>query len=131
MNEEQIVTVVITLLVPVVTAVARHPGVMFQDWRAQRSQVGRRRLALEDAHRQVMFAAEWGNPKKLLAGSPVALQEATACAAAWLEQASAGVSRPEMPVVEEKRRITARRLLLSIRFREYQLTLYAGSFSFP
>jgi hypothetical protein len=127
-NEEQIVTVVITLLVPVVTAVAGILGVMFQDWRAQRSQVGRRRLALEDAHRQVMFAAEWWNAKKLLAGSPEALQEATACAAAWLEQASAGVSGPEMPAVEEKRRITARRLLLFYPLQGISANIIRGIF---
>ena len=128
MNKEQIVTVVITLLVPVVTAVAGILGVMFQDWRAQRSQVGRRRLALEDAHRQVMFAAEWWNAKKLLADSPEALQEATTCAAAWLEQASAGVSGAEMPAVEEKRRITARRLLLFYQLQGISANIIRGIF---
>jgi hypothetical protein len=119
---------VITLLVPIVTAVAGILGVMFQDWRVQRSQAGRRRLALEDAHRQVMFATEWWNAKKLLAESPEAAQEATTYAATWLEQASAGVSGPEMPVVEEKRRITLRRLLLFYPLQGISANIIRGIF---
>jgi hypothetical protein len=112
MGGAQIVTVVITLLVPVVAAVAGIVGVMFQDWRVQRSQAGRRRLALEDAQRQVTFVTAWWNASKLLAGSPEAMRESTALATAWLERTSAGIPALEMPAVAEKRRITFRRLLL-------------------
>ena len=128
MSKAQAVTVVITLLVPVVAAVAGILGVMFQDWQAQRSRAGRRRLALEDAHRQVTFAADWWNASKLLADSPEAVQEATACAAAWLERASAGVSGLEMPVVEEKRRITYRRLLLFYPLQGISANILRGIF---
>jgi hypothetical protein len=124
----QLVTVVITLLVPIITAVAGILGVMFQDWRVQRSQAGRRRLALEDAHRQVMFATEWWNAKKLLAESPEAVREATTCAVAWLERASAGVPGPEMPVVIEKRRITLRRLLLFYPLQGISANIIRGMF---
>lgn len=128
MTTAQIVTVVITVLVPVVTAVAGILGVMFQDWRVRRSQAGRRRLTLEDARRQVTFAAEWWNAKKLLADSPEAMQEATACAATWLDQAFAGVSLPEMPVAEEKRRITFRRLLLFYPLQGISANTIRGTF---
>jgi hypothetical protein len=101
---------------------------MFQDRQVQRSQAGRRRLALEDAHRQVTFVADWWNASKLLADSPEAVQEATACAAAWLERASAGVSGLEMPVVEEKRRITFRRLLLFYPLQGISANIIRGIF---
>jgi hypothetical protein len=127
-SKAQIVTVVITLLVPVVTAVAGILGVMFQDRQVQRSQAGRRRLALEDAHRQVTFAADWWNASKLIADSPEAVQEATACAAAWLERASAGVSGLEMPVTDEKRRITFRRLLLFYPLQGLSANILRGIF---
>jgi hypothetical protein len=127
-TNEQIVTVVLTLLVPVVTAAAGILAVMFQDWRVQRSQAERRRLALEDARRQVMFATEWWNAKKLLAESPEAAREATAYAAAWLERASAGVSKSEMPAVEEKRRITLRRLLLFYPLQGVSANIIRGIF---
>ena len=112
MTRVPIVTIVISLLVPVVTAIAGILGVMLQDWRVRRSRAGRRRLALEDARQQVSFAAEWWNVRKLVADSPEAVKEANSRAAAWLEQASAQVSGSEIPGAEEKRRITVRRLLL-------------------
>jgi hypothetical protein len=127
-SKAQIVTVAITLLVPVVAAMAGILGVMFQDWQVQRSRAGRRRLALEDAHRQVTFAADWWNASKRLADSPEAVQEATACAAAWLERASAGVSGLEMPVVDEKRRITFRRLLLFYPLQGMSANIIRGIF---
>lgn len=109
----------ITVLVPIVTAIAGILGVMLQDWRVRRSQAGRRRLALEDARQQVTFAAEWWNAQKLVADSPAAVKEATSRTATWLEQASAQVSGSEIPAAEEKRRITFRRLLLFYIARNY------------
>ena len=108
----QVVTIVIAVLVPIVTAIAGILGVMLQDWRVRRSQAGRRRLALEDARQQVTFAAEWWNAQTLVADSPAAVKEATSRTATWLEQASAQGSGSEIPAAEEKRRITFRRLLL-------------------
>jgi len=73
----QIVPIVITVLVPIVTAMAGILGVMLQDWRVRKSQAGRRKLALEDAGSQVSFAVDWWNAKKLIADSPEVVQEAT------------------------------------------------------
>jgi hypothetical protein len=107
-SAEQIASAV---LVPVVTAILGALGIAFQDWRQRRSQAGRRKLALDDASRQVSFAAEWFNTRKLLADSPEAMQEATLRAAAWLEEASARVAESTPPPTGEKPPITLRRLL--------------------
>ena len=85
---------------------------MFGDWRQRRTEAGRRKLALEDASRQVQFASEWWSARKLLADSPEAVQQATARAGAWLEEAYAVVAASKPPPVEEKQPITLRRLLL-------------------
>lgn len=126
----QVVTIVITVLVPIVTAIAGILGVMLQDWRVRRSQAGRRRLALEDARQQVTFAAEWWNAPKLVADSPAAVKEATSRTATWLEQASAQVSGSEIPAAEEKRRITFRRLLLFYPLQGITANIIRGIFYF-
>jgi hypothetical protein len=71
-----------------VTAIAGILGVMLQDWRVRKSLAGRHKLALEDASRQVSFAIDWWNAKKLITDSPGAMQEVTKCADDWLEEAS-------------------------------------------
>jgi hypothetical protein len=81
-TSDQVVSLAAALLVPIVTAVLGVLGLMFGDWRQRRTETGRRKLALEDASRQVSFAAEWWNAKKLLAASLEAEQEATTRAAA-------------------------------------------------
>ena len=48
----------VPIMVPVLTALLGGLGIAFQDWRARRSQVIRRRLALDDAARQIGLAAE-------------------------------------------------------------------------
>jgi hypothetical protein len=108
----EVVTIAAAVLVPVVTAVLGVLGIVFQDWRLRRTQAGRRKLALEDASRQVSFAAEWWNARKLLADSPEAMQEATTRAVAWLEEASSLVADSEPPLIGERPPITLRRLLL-------------------
>jgi hypothetical protein len=80
MSSAQTVTIVTAISVPVVTAILGVIGVMFQDWRARKTQAGRRKLALEDARRQVSFATEWWNARKLLADSTETVQEVTASA---------------------------------------------------
>lgn len=124
----QVVTIVITLLVPIATAIAGILGVMLQGWRVQRSRAGRRRLALEDARQQVTRAAEWWSAKKFVADSPKAVEEATTRAATWLEQASAQVSGFEIPVADEKRRITFRRLLLFYPLQGIAANIIRGVF---
>jgi hypothetical protein len=111
-TQEQVVNLAVALLVPIVTAVLGVLGVVVGDWRQRRTQAGRRKLALEDAGRQVSFAAEWWNARKLVADSPEAMREATTRAAAWLEEASALVAGSTPPPVDEKPPVTLRRLLL-------------------
>jgi hypothetical protein len=107
-----IVPIVLTLLVPIVTAMAGILGVMLQDWRVRKSLDGRHKLALEDARRQVSFAVDWWNAKKLIADSPGAMQEVTKCADDWLEEASARVIGSKPPAARQRSPITFRRLLL-------------------
>jgi hypothetical protein len=123
--QERIATAV---LVPIVTAILGALGIAFQDWRQRRSQVGRRRLALEDASRQVSFAAEWLNTRKLLADSPEALQEATARAGAWLEEASARVQAATPPPIGERPPVTLRRLLLFYPLQGRAAKIIRGAF---
>jgi len=117
MGTQDVVNIVLTVLVPVVTAVVGAIGVAFQDWRARRSTTGRRKLAVDDARAQVNFVADWWNAKKSLGQSPEALQEAASRATALLEDASAVVSalRLTSPVPEPP--VTVRRLALLYPFR--------------
>jgi hypothetical protein len=71
------VQLVVTASIPIVTTVLGVLGIVFHDWRARRTQAGQRKLALEQASRQVSFAAEWWNTRRLLADSPEAMREAT------------------------------------------------------
>lgn len=112
-----VVTILAAILVPVVTAILGVLAVMFQDWRVHKTQAGRRTMALEDARRQVSFAAEWWNAKKLLTESPEAEKEATVRALRWLEEASELVAVSDLPATSKKPRITFRRLLLFYRLQ--------------
>jgi hypothetical protein len=128
MSSAQTVAIVTAVSVPVVTAILGVIGVMFQDWRARKTQAGRRKLALEDARRQVSFATEWWNARKLLADSTEAVQEATASAMAWLDQASARATASEPPGAEEKTPITFRRLMLFYRLQGTAANIIRGGF---
>lgn len=119
-HAELLEKIAIALVVPVVTAVLSVLGVAFSDWRARRSQAGRRKLALEDASRQVSFAAEWWNARMLVADSPKASQEAAARAMAWLEEASALVTVSTPPPVAAAPAITLRRVFLLHPLRRRQ-----------
>jgi hypothetical protein len=127
-TREQVVNLVVALLVPVVTAVLGVLGVVFGDWRLRRTQAGRRKLALEDASRQVSFAAEWWNARKLLADSPEAEQEATTRAVAWLEEASALVAETKPLSIAEAPPITLRRLLLLYPLQSRTANVMRGAF---
>lgn len=54
------------LLVPVVTAVVGAVGILLRDLYDRRSEIGRRKYAMDDATRQVTFAAEWWKAKQAL-----------------------------------------------------------------
>jgi hypothetical protein len=128
MSSAQTVTIVTAISVPVVTAILGVIGVMFQDWHARKTQAGRRKLALEDARRQVSFATEWWNARKLLADSTETVQEATASAMTWLDQASARATASEPPAAEEKTRVTFRRLMLFYRLQGTAANIIRGIF---
>jgi hypothetical protein len=128
MNSEAVVNIAVALLVPIVTALLGVLGVMFGDWRQRRTQEGRRKIALEDASRQVAFAAEWWNARKLLADSPQAEQEATTRAVGWLEEASGLVTESKLPATEDKPEITLRRLLLLYPLQSRAATVVRGVF---
>jgi hypothetical protein len=127
-SPDQRVDVALTLLTPILTAVLGVLGLVFGDWRQRRTQAGRRKLALDDASRQVAFAAEWWNARKLLADSPEAEQEATTRALAWLEEASALVAESKPPPVDERPAITLRRLLLLYPLQRRAARFLRGAF---
>jgi hypothetical protein len=117
MGTQDLVSIVLAVLVPVVTAVVGAIGVAFQDWRARRSTTGRRKLAVDEARAQVNFVADWWNAKKSLGQSPEALQEAASRATALLEDASAVVSAIRLTPPLPKPPVTFRRLALLYPFR--------------
>ncbi|WP_405999452.1 hypothetical protein [Streptomyces sp. NBC_00829] len=110
------VTVSVAVLVPVVTAAAGMVGLRAQDRQVRRSRAGRRRLAFEDATRQVAFATEWWKAKQLTASTPEALQDPTEVANSWLDEASARVSAAEQADTDEEPSVSVSRLLLLYRF---------------
>ena len=128
MTTAQIVPIVITVLIPIVTAMAGILGVMLQDWRVRKSQAGRRKLALEDASSQVSFAVDWWNAKKLIAESSEVVQEATKCGEDWLEEASARVIASELPTARQRSPITLRRLLLFYPLQGRAANIIRGCF---
>lgn len=113
MDADQVIRIALTVITPILTAGIGIVALVIGDWRDRRTQAGRRKLALEDASRQVAFAADWWNASKLIANSPDAEQQAATRAQAWLDEASALVVESKPPPVDEKPAITFRRLLLA------------------
>lgn len=119
MNREQVLSIAVTLLVPVVAAVVGTLAIAFQDWRVRRSLAGKRKMAFEDALRQVTFAGEWWKTTGALLGpSSEALPEARARATAWVDEASALVAQVGALRLPEPDRVSPiRRLLLLFPLR--------------
>ena len=117
MTTQDVVTIAVAVVVPVVTAAAGVVSLLIQDRRVRRSRDGRRQLVFEDATRQVAFAAEWWKAKQLTAATPEALQDPTAVANGWLDEASARVTAAEQPNLGEDPHVSVSRLLLLYRFR--------------
>lgn len=88
MNSNNIVALVVALLVPVVTAIAGTVSVLLENRQARNSLTGSRRLAFEDASRQIAFTVEWWQAQQLLSATPQALQDAEATARGWIDQAA-------------------------------------------
>ncbi len=112
MDSEQIIRIALTVVTPILTAGIGIIALVVGDWRERRTRHGARKLAFEDASRQVEFAADWFKASKEIA--PASEQQAAARALAWLDEASDLVteSKPPPPT-EEKRSVTIRRLLLA------------------
>ncbi len=112
MDSEQVIRITLTIVTPILTAGIGIVALVVGDWRERRTQHGRRKLAVEDAGRQVTFAEDWFKASKLIA--PDAEQRAAERAQAWLDEAAEllAESKPP-PASEENRSITARRLLLA------------------
>ena len=114
MDTEQIIRITLTVITPILTAGIGIAALVIGDWRERRTQAGRRKLAFEDATRQVEFASDWYNAKKLIADSPDAEQQAAERARVWLEEASELVAESKPPPrADDKPTITIRRLLLA------------------
>jgi hypothetical protein len=114
MDADQLLRIVLTVVTPILTAGLGIVALVIGDWRERRTQAGQRKLAFEEASRQVAFAAEWLNASKLVADSPEAEQRAAIQAQAWLNEASAHVAGSKQPPSDDdKPAITLRRLLLA------------------
>jgi hypothetical protein len=111
-DSEQVIRIALTVITPILTAGIGIVALVIGDWRERRTQAGRRKLAFEDASRQVEFAADWFKASKEIA--PDAEQQAAARAQAWLDEASTLVAESKPPPrPQEKRSVTVRRLLLA------------------
>jgi len=98
MDTEQVIRIALTVLTPVVTAGIGIAALVIGDWRERRTHAGSRKLAFDDASRQIAFASEWWNASKLIANSPEAQQHATQQAQRWLDEASTLVTKSEPPL---------------------------------
>jgi hypothetical protein len=111
---EQIIRIMLTVVTPILTAGIGIVALVIGDWRERRTRAGRRKIAFEDATRQVEFASDWYNASKLIDDSPDTEQRAAAQAQVWLGEASELVAESKPPPrSEEKRSVTVRRLLLA------------------
>lgn len=112
MDSEQVIRIALTIVTPILTAGIGILALVVGDWRERRTQAGRRKLAFEDASRQVEFAADWFNASKLIA--PEEEHRAAARAQGWLDEASELVAESKPPPrPQQTRSVTARRLLLA------------------
>jgi hypothetical protein len=101
------------LLVPIVTAMVGAIGILIRDLYNRRSEMGRRKYAMEDATRQVTFAAEWWKAKQALGSKPDD-QAARGIAESWLEQATSLASEAlHTPRRPEPDHSVTRRILLA------------------
>ncbi len=112
MDSEQIIRIALTVVTPILTAGIGIVALVIGDWRERRTQAGRRKLSFEEANRQVEFAADWFKASREIA--PDAEREAAARAQAWLAEAAEFVTESKpIPLSEEVRTVTVRRLLLA------------------
>jgi hypothetical protein len=130
MDADQVIRIALTVITPILTAGIGIVALVVGDWRERKTQAGQRKLAFEDASRQVAFAADWWNASKLVADSPDAEQQAATRAKAWLDEASALVAESKPPPVDEKPVITVRRLLLAYPMQRRGARILRAAFWF-
>jgi Protein of unknown function (DUF2510) len=122
-HETEFLTAMVALMVPVVTAVVGAIGILARDLYSQRSEVGRRKYALDDATRRVAFTAEWWKAKQAL-GSAADDQGARAIAQSWLEETTSLVSEALHPRRRPGTdRSVTRRILLAYPFQRWTARL--------
>ncbi|MFZ0159516.1 MAG: hypothetical protein WAL50_10850 [Kineosporiaceae bacterium] len=111
----------LNVLVPILTPVLGAIAMALRDRRSRRSDIGRRKLALEDARAQVEFVNDWWNARKAIdvsggPGSPSS-QEAERQARAWLDRASERVTDNELSLPPVEPAMTVRTMALLYPFR--------------
>ena len=131
MDSEQLIRIVLTVVTPILTAGIGIMALVIGDWRERRTQAGQRKLAFEDASRQVEFAKDWWNGSKLIADAPDTEHRASAQAQAWLDEASALVTDyKQSPADNDRPTITLRRLLLAFPMRRRGARVLRGFYYF-
>ncbi len=120
MNAESAIRLM-NMLVPILTPIVGAVVVGFREWRSRRSDIGRRKLALQDARAQVEFVNDWWNARRAVdesggPGSPSS-QEAERQARAWLDRASALVAGNELSLPSVEPAVTFRAMALLYDFR--------------
>jgi len=131
MDSEQLIRIVLTVVTPILTAGIGIMALVIGDWRERRTQAGQRKLAFEDASRQVDFAKDWFNASKLIADAPDTEHRASAQARAWLDEASALVTEyKQSPADNDRSTITLRRLLLAFPMRRRGARVLRGFYYF-
>jgi len=109
----------IALLAPIVTALVGAVGILIRDLYNRRSAMGRRKYTMDDATRQVTFAAEWWKAKQALGTTPDD-QAARAMAESWLEEATSLVSEALRPPRRPEPDFSVtRRILLLYSFQRW------------
>lgn len=116
--------ILVALLVPIVTGVVGAAGILTRDLYDSRSEMGRRKYAMDDATRRVTFAAEWWKAKQALGSTPDD-EAARAIAESWLEEATSLVSEAALhpPRRPEPNRSVTRRILLAYPFQRWTARL--------
>jgi hypothetical protein len=115
--------ILVALLVPIVTGVVGAVGILIRDLYNRRSEMGRRKYAMDDATGRVTFAAEWWKAKQALGSTPDD-EAARAIAESWLEEATSLVSEAlHPPRRPEPDRSVTRRILLAYPFQRWTARL--------
>lgn len=130
MDSEQVIRIALTVVTPILTAGIGIAALVIGDWRERRTQAGQRKLAFDDASRQVAFATEWWNASKLVARSTEEEECAATRAQAWLEEATVLVTETTPSVDDEKAAVTLRRLLLVFPMRRRAARILRGFYYF-